>query len=95
MKEAIDIVSNQIGSGWKELARKLGLEKTDIDGITYENPTNLRECIHGLFSQWQEREGSRTSVNKLVNALLDAKFGAIANEVSTRILGIVTLIVLV
>jgi len=95
VKEAIDIVSNKIGSDWKELARKLGLEKTDIDGISYENPTNLRECIHDLFSKWQQRDGRRSSVNKLVDALLDARLVAIANEVSTKILGTVTLTILV
>ena len=87
VKEAIDIVSEKIGTDWKELARKLGLERTDIDSISYENPFNLRECIHGLFSLWQQREGSRVSVGKLVNGLLDAKLGVIANEVSTKVLG--------
>jgi len=89
VQRAIDIVSDKIGSDWKGLARKLGFEKTDIDGITYQNPSDLRECIYCLFSQWQQREGSRTSVRKLVNGLLDAKLGAIANEVSTKILGTV------
>ena len=87
VKEAINIISEKIGNDWKKLACKLGLEKTDIDAIMFENPSNLRECIHGLFSHWQQKEGSRVSIQKLVNGLLDAQLGDIANEVSTKLLG--------
>jgi len=88
--EAIKIIEKEIGKGWKSLARNLGFKTTDIDAITYENPRDLKECIHSFFSQWKQKEASNASVLKLVNGLLGAELGTIADEVSRQCLGIVT-----
>lgn len=91
MDEAIKIIEKGIGKHWKSLARALGFSRTDIDAISYENPHDLRECIHSFFSQWKEKEGSSASVPKLVNGLLGAErpeLVAIADEVSRKCLGV-------
>lgn len=89
VNEAIKIIEKKIGKSWKSLARALGFEPTDIDAITYQNPHDLKECIHCFFSQWKEKEGSNVSVTKLVNGLIKAELNAIADEVSDHCLGIV------
>lgn len=87
--EAIKIIARQIGKNWKSLARSptMGFTPTEIDAICYENPRDLKECIHTFFSQWRQKEGSKESVAKLVNGLLEAELGAIADEVSRECLG--------
>lgn len=87
--EAIKIIARQIGKNWKSLARSptMGFTTTEIDAICYENPRDLKECIHTFFSQWRQKEGSKESVAKLVNGLLEAELGAIADEVSRECLG--------
>jgi len=88
--EAIKIVEKRIGTSWKGLAWNLGFETTDIDAITYGNPHYLKECIYSFFSQWKQKEASNISVVKLINGLLEAELGTIADEVSRQCLGIVT-----
>lgn len=90
--EAIKIIERKIGKNWKSLARSkaMNFNPTDIDAITYENPLNLKECIYSFFSQWKQKEGSNASVIKLVNGLLQAELGVIADEVSRECLGIFT-----
>ena len=90
MDEAIKIVEIKIGTDWKCLARNLGFETTDIDAITNENPHDLKKCIHSFFNQWKQKEASNVSVVKLINGLLGAELGTIADEVSRQCLGIVT-----
>lgn len=93
MDEAIKIITREIGTNWKELAEALGFSRTDIHAIRYENPHDLRECIHSFFSQWREKEGSSASVAKLVNGLVKAEFCAIADDVARECLGIFNILV--
>ena len=91
MDEAIRIIEKGIGKHWKSLARALGFSRTDIDAIPYENPHDLKECIHCFFSRWKDKEGSSASVPKLVNGLLEtdrAELVTIADEVSRKCLGV-------
>ena len=51
------------------MARELGLLKTDIDAIEYDNPLNMKDHIFEFFYKWKQREGKNASVQKLIDGL--------------------------
>ena len=66
-------LSKHIGSDWKVLARSLGLEKTDIDAVSYDNQGSLQEQIYQFFEKWKQRNGRNATVEQLVDGLRDAE----------------------
>ena len=70
-------ISDNIGLEWCFLARSLGFTQTDIDGIEYANPRNLREQIYQFFYQWKRRDGTEATSNKLYAALVDTSLTTI------------------
>ena len=62
-------LSKHIGIDWKALARELGLSKTDIDAIEYDNRLSMEDQIFGFFYKWKQREGKDASVQKLIDGL--------------------------
>ena len=62
-------LSEHIGIDWKALARKLGLSKTDIDAIEYDNHMSMKDQIFEFFYKWKQREGKDASVQKLIDGL--------------------------
>ena len=65
-------LSEHIGGDWKALARELGLPKTDIDAIEYDNRF-MKDQIFEFFYKWKQREGKDASVQKLIDALKGEK----------------------
>ena len=65
-------LSEHIGQDWKALARELGLSKTDIDAIEYDN-RYMKDQIFEFFYKWKQREGKDVSVQKLIDGLKAAK----------------------
>ena len=70
LESAIKKISEDIGLGWCFLARSLGFTQTDVDGIEYANPRNLKEQIYQFFYQWKRRDGEEATYDKLYAALL-------------------------
>ena len=66
-------LSEHIGGDWKALARELGLSKTDIDAIEYDNRLSMKDQIFEFFYKWKQREGKDVSVQKLIDGLKAAK----------------------
>ena len=62
-------LSKHIGGDWKALARELGLSKTEIDAIEYDNPLNMKEHIFAFFFKWKQQEGRNASAQKLIDGL--------------------------
>ena len=62
-------LSEHIGGDWKALARELGLSRTDIDAIEYDNPFNMKDQIFEFFYKWKQQEGKNASVQKLIDGL--------------------------
>ena len=62
-------LSKHIGIDWKALARELGLSKTDIDAIEYDNHLSMKDQIFGFFFKWKQQEGKNASVQKLIDGL--------------------------
>ena len=66
-------LSEHIGGDWKALARELGLSKTDVDAIKYDNRLSMKDQIFEFFYKWKQREGKDVSVQKLIDGLKAAK----------------------
>ena len=64
-------LSKHIGGDWKELARQLGLLKTDIDAVECDN-RGLKEQIYQFFYKRKQHEGKNATVKKLIDGLKDA-----------------------
>ena len=62
-------LSKHIAIDWKALARELGLPKTDVDAIEYDNHLSMKDQIFGFFYKWKQQEGKDASVQKLIDGL--------------------------
>ena len=69
----IDELSKHIGGDWKKLARKLGLSKTDIDAVYYDNLSSLEEQIFQFFDKWKQKTGMNATEKLLIDGLKAAK----------------------
>uniref|UniRef100_A0A665X9M5 Ankyrin 1, erythrocytic b n=1 Tax=Echeneis naucrates TaxID=173247 RepID=A0A665X9M5_ECHNA len=55
----INIISEQLGLSWAELARELQFGVDDINRIRVENPNSLLDQSSTLLNLWASREGKR------------------------------------
>ncbi|XP_027047341.1 uncharacterized protein LOC113675027 isoform X2 [Pocillopora damicornis] len=69
-----------IGTRWMELARKLGFQKSVIDSIKSDNPSEKERCVD-LLVQWMEKEGrDEATAGKLAEALTDIGLKTLAEK---------------
>ena len=59
---------DDIGTRWKDLARKLGFKEALIDSIESDKDSNKERCITVLV-KWMEKEGQQGSCEKLATVL--------------------------
>nr|XP_054600849.1 ankyrin-1 isoform X3 [Nothobranchius furzeri] len=65
----INLVSEQLGLSWAELARELHFGVDDINRIRVENPNSLLDQSSALLNLWVSREGKRAKMESLYTAL--------------------------
>ncbi|XP_054613674.1 ankyrin-1-like isoform X1 [Dunckerocampus dactyliophorus] len=65
----INIISEQLGLSWAELARELQFGVDDINRIRVENPNSLLDQSSTLLNLWASREGKRAKMESLYTAL--------------------------
>uniref|UniRef100_A0A3Q3APQ9 Ankyrin-1 n=1 Tax=Kryptolebias marmoratus TaxID=37003 RepID=A0A3Q3APQ9_KRYMA len=65
----INIISEQLGLSWAELARELQFGVDDINRIRVENPNSLLDQSSALLNLWVSREGKRAKMESLYTAL--------------------------
>uniref|UniRef100_A0A4W6BYR2 Ankyrin-1 n=1 Tax=Lates calcarifer TaxID=8187 RepID=A0A4W6BYR2_LATCA len=65
----INIISEQLGLSWAELARELQFGVDDINRIRVENPNSLLDQSSALLNLWASREGKRAKMESLYTAL--------------------------
>ncbi|XP_034048571.1 ankyrin-1 isoform X1 [Thalassophryne amazonica] len=65
----INIISEQLGLSWAELARELQFSVDDINRIRVENPNSLLDQSSALLNLWATREGKRAKMESLYSAL--------------------------
>ena len=80
----IRVLSDLIGQDWKCLARELGLSKTDIDALEYNNVRNLKEQICQFFHTWKTQEGNDASVEKLREGVRNAGLHVVEREAESK-----------
>lgn len=62
------------------LARALDIDKTEFDAIEYRDPRDLKEQIVQFFRIWEEREGSKASIETLMAALKKAELSEVVDK---------------
>ncbi len=82
--QAIKVVSDHIGSRWKELARKLKFTRTTIDAVQHNNLLNLLEQIHDFFHRWKQRDGREATLEELVEGLKATKLQDCLSELESN-----------
>ncbi|KAM9794808.1 uncharacterized protein ank1b isoform 2-T2 [Syngnathus typhle] len=65
----INLISEQLGLSWAELARELQFGVDDINRIRVENPNSLLDQSSALLNLWAAREGKRAKMESLYIAL--------------------------
>uniref|UniRef100_A0AAV2IX59 Ankyrin n=1 Tax=Knipowitschia caucasica TaxID=637954 RepID=A0AAV2IX59_KNICA len=65
----INLISEQLGLSWAELARELQFGVDDINRIRVENPNSLLDQSSTLLNMWASREGKRAKMESLYTAL--------------------------
>ncbi|XP_057675824.1 ankyrin-1 isoform X7 [Corythoichthys intestinalis] len=65
----INMISEQLGLSWAELARELQFGVDDINRIRVENPNSLLDQSAALLNLWAGREGKRAKMESLYTAL--------------------------
>ncbi|KAK5851843.1 hypothetical protein PBY51_023364 [Eleginops maclovinus] len=65
----INLISEQLGLSWAELARELQFGVDDINRIRVENPNSLLDQSSALLNLWASREGKRAKMESLYTAL--------------------------
>ncbi|RVE65642.1 hypothetical protein OJAV_G00118420 [Oryzias javanicus] len=65
----INIISEQLGLSWAELARELHFGVDDINRIRVENPNSLLDQSSTLLNLWASREGKKAKMESLYTAL--------------------------
>ncbi|KAF6725927.1 Ankyrin-1 [Oryzias melastigma] len=65
----INIISEQLGLSWAELARELQFGVDDINRIRVENPNSLLDQSSTLLNLWASREGKKAKMESLYTAL--------------------------
>ena len=69
-----------IGTRWMELARKLGFQKSVIDSIKSDNPSEKERCVD-LLVKWMEKEGrDEATAGKLAKALTEIGLKTLAEK---------------
>ncbi|XP_051553499.1 receptor-interacting serine/threonine-protein kinase 1 isoform X4 [Myxocyprinus asiaticus] len=80
----LEVVRQNIGSNWKQVARKLGLTDIDVDTIEHDyDRDGLAEKVHQMLERWKMREGL---LGITVGTLCRALDGCIKSEVLMQLL---------
>lgn len=83
LSEAFDLITNNIGSKWRKLARKLGLTEMEIHSIVNQSPSDLQEQIRQSLLTWKRKNKHSVGRTELINALELAEFRMLAHQVQT------------
>lgn len=67
----LEVVRQNVGGNWKQVARKLGLTDIDVDTIEHDyDRDGLTEKVHQMLERWKMKEGLLgITVGKLCRAL--------------------------
>ncbi|XP_041485688.1 FAS-associated death domain protein-like [Lytechinus variegatus] len=76
-----DIIVENIGRDWRQLARRLGLTEVDIECITENHSRNLREQSRQALWMWKNKHRREATRQALIATLRKCKMNYIADIV--------------
>ncbi|XP_056318943.1 protein FADD [Danio aesculapii] len=82
---ATEVVVEQLGRKWPSVARKLGLQQTQLEGIQEKHDRNLEEQVRELIRQWMKIKKENARVEDLIQALRDCKQNLTADLVERKL----------
>ncbi|CAH1246544.1 FADD [Branchiostoma lanceolatum] len=82
--EVFDLVENNLGRNWRQLARKLRLSETEIECISEDHSRRLREQGRQALILWSEKNEDAT-FQDLVTALRRCQLNDIADQLVKKI----------
>ncbi|KAI8521454.1 hypothetical protein Bbelb_012080 [Branchiostoma belcheri] len=83
-RELFDIVENNLGRNWRQLARKLQLSETDIECISEDYSRKLREQGRQALLLWSDRNEDARYTD-LVTALRRCQLNDIGDQLERKI----------
>lgn len=81
LTEEIDIIVENVGRDWRQLARRLGLSEVDIECITENHMRNLREQSRQALWMWKTNNRQNATRVALIHALRKCRMNYIADIV--------------
>ncbi|XP_054774197.2 FAS-associated death domain protein-like [Lytechinus pictus] len=76
-----DVIVENIGRDWRQLARRLGLTEVDIECITENHSRNLREQSRQALWMWKNKHRREATRQALIATLRKCKMNYIADIV--------------
>ncbi|XP_030210963.1 ankyrin-1 isoform X2 [Gadus morhua] len=80
----INLISEQLGLSWAELARELLFSVDEINRIRVDHPNSLQDQSSALLSLWVNREGKRAKMESLYGALRIIERGDIVSSLESQ-----------
>nr|ABQ51094.1 Fas-associating death domain-containing protein [Paracentrotus lividus] len=81
LSNEFDIIVENIGRDWRQLARRLGLSEVDIECVTENHSRNLREQSRQALWTWKNRLRREATRQALIAALRKCRLNYIADIV--------------
>ncbi|KAI8488866.1 hypothetical protein Bbelb_333840 [Branchiostoma belcheri] len=78
-RDPLYVIKENVGTAWKNLARKLGFKEVDIDVID-DKHRDMRECCMEVLTTWRQKHGYDATVGRLWAALQAAELTGIDGE---------------
>ena len=74
-------IAERVPRDWQHLGIKLGVEYSILENLRTTHPSDTRSAAMEMFGIWQRTKGKHATKKALKTALLELKYGRVANEV--------------
>ncbi|XP_048125368.1 FAS-associated death domain protein-like [Alosa alosa] len=85
VKIAVDVIVANLGTRWRQYARKLGLHDAKLDQIREKHPFNLEEQVMEVINVWKGMHKEDVKAAVLIEALRSCKLNHTADLVEKEI----------
>ncbi|NP_001171935.1 protein FADD [Saccoglossus kowalevskii] len=81
LDEIFYFLHDNLGRDWRQLARRLYLQETDIDAIAHDHMRDLKEQSLQALKKWKINCGNQATKKALIDALRRCRLNYIADQV--------------
>ncbi|XP_013876649.1 FAS-associated death domain protein [Austrofundulus limnaeus] len=82
---ATEVISENLGSKWRKLGRKLQVSDVKLESISRRHPTELDETAVELLKEWRKSRGAEARTQDLIKALKDCQLKMTAEKVEDEL----------